>query len=125
LTRIGSISNILISNCKLAIEFDRASSSNSLQLLLLLLAMERPIRKKRAPHREPTSIAIKAIATASNTSQIDPALLDIDLPPQSSPSALSKDAFHDPFGPGSIQSPPIESDADLISGFEPIDNRAL
>jgi hypothetical protein len=87
--------------------------------------MERPIRKKRAPHREPTSIAIEAIATASNTSQIDLALLDIDLPPQSSPSALSKDAFYDPFDPGSIQYPPIESDADLISGFEPIDDRAL
>jgi len=56
-------------------------------------AMERPARKKRTPHREPTSMAIKATevvvvaddttSTAIATPQIDPALLNIDIPPSS------------------------------------------
>lgn len=67
--------------------------------------MERPSRKRRAPHRGPKSLAIEPPILATDNSQIDPDLLDIDLPPQSpsqSPLQLplnspSKSSFLDPF----------------------------
>ncbi len=47
--------------------------------------MERPPRKRRAPQREPISLAI--------SSRIDPQLINIDLPPQSlSPSSPEPDS---------------------------------
>jgi hypothetical protein len=58
-------------------------------------------RTKRAPHRDPTSLAIKAPTIppeAINTFQIDPDLLDIyiNLPPQSpsiKPSVVNSNIF--------------------------------
>jgi hypothetical protein len=86
--------------------------------------MDRPTRRKRAPHREPTSLAIEAPTTAFeaiDTSQIDPNLLDIDLPPHSSPDTEPFDSFD----PDNTQYPLLESDADSASAFDTIDTGAL
>ncbi len=50
--------------------------------------MGRPNRAKRGPHRDPTSLAVETFHIApevDNNSQIDPALLDIEPPPQPPP----------------------------------------
>src|ERR1700729_238298 len=76
-------------------------------------SMDRPPRKKRAPYREPISLAASALTLPSkviDTSQIDPAFLEItpdstnpprsplniDLPPESPPWA-SPSPDIDPF----------------------------
>jgi hypothetical protein len=81
--------------------------------------MARVARKKRAPNRDPISLAITASTSAFeavDTSQIDPALLNIDVPLQSPPIEPSPSIESPP--PIELQYPPIESDND--DGFDTI-----
>jgi hypothetical protein len=78
--------------------------------------MPRPSRTKRAPHRDPTSLAIEAPTIppkAIDTSQIDPDLLDIyiNLPPRSPSIEPSESPPADPFAESDIDSIPKPIDA--------------
>jgi hypothetical protein len=78
--------------------------------------MPRPSRTKRAPHRDPTSLAIEAPTIppeAIDTSQIDPDLLDIyiNLPPRSPSTEPSESPPADPFAESDIDSIPEPIDA--------------
>jgi hypothetical protein len=89
--------------------------------------MNRPPRKRRAPHRDPISVAIP-------TSQIDPFILNIDLPPQSLPPGSPEwpDEAIDPFNePATSLYPPLNSDIEaddtpfdtieLLAPLEPLE----
>ena len=104
----------------LQLNFSASAIINCILLLLLLITMTRVARKKRAPNRDPTSLAITASTSAFeavDTSQIDLTLLDIDAPLQS-PSIEPSPSIESP-PPIESQYPPIESDND--NGFDTID----
>jgi hypothetical protein len=102
--------------------------------------MERPTRRRRAPRRDPTSLAIEAPSQAHeaiDNSRIDPELFNINRAPHSSPEPTEPEPTEpepaepefnsEAFDPPNTIYPPPESEADLGSSsvFDTIDTGAI